>query len=310
MVAGSRSSGTLGRLQHRQVVLGLQRRSSWPPTRGRRRRSRGCAWRPRTTCRLVRIVPLSMITTPVPTLRSMARLSGRSLASAVRRLSGRPRAPPSGPRLVGLLAAAEGSGSFSIDWRTAASIAQVGTGGVVHPRGRGCQAGSDSSAGQGQHSRRREKRWRAGCAGHELADHRTRFRIGAVDRRAGHARRCARALGCSTVQRHALHGRQLLQHDLRCELQGTTERLGVHAAAAVGRRHAAPPSPRRCAAAALRPAGEVTRRSGARSLCRQRQMAGAGSELVSSGALSAGQPGRVHPAAAAQPRPRRHLAHP
>ena len=65
-VAGIRSSGMRLRLQHREVVLGLRADHHRPRTPGRRENMTLIAFAPCTTCRLVRMMPVSTITTPVP----------------------------------------------------------------------------------------------------------------------------------------------------------------------------------------------------------------------------------------------------
>jgi hypothetical protein len=70
MVAAIRSSGILLRLQHRQVVLGLHAGDGGGGFQAVGEDDLDLRSAPETTCRLVRITPLSMITTPVPTPRS------------------------------------------------------------------------------------------------------------------------------------------------------------------------------------------------------------------------------------------------
>ena len=75
MVAASRSSGRLSALSTAKSFSGcaliITASLSWPLAKRTR-----IFLAPQTTCRLVRIVPLSMITTPVPKLRPIARCSG------------------------------------------------------------------------------------------------------------------------------------------------------------------------------------------------------------------------------------------
>ena len=100
-VAAGRSSGIVLRLHDGEIVFGLACPPLEPRTRGRRKRSPSPASRPATTCRLVRMMPWSTITTPEPTSRSPS-------PRRRRRRRSRARAPPTGSTASAALAARDG----------------------------------------------------------------------------------------------------------------------------------------------------------------------------------------------------------
>ena len=140
MVAGFQVVGRIFGLQHGQVVPGLGADDGGFGTRCRRRSARFTLRAPATTCRLVRMVPSSTMTTPVPRLRSIARCSASSSPLSLSSIS--PITHHRGRHASSGLGGGEGSGSPSSEWRTARGMSSC-----VSTRPRAAARQAPASAG-------------------------------------------------------------------------------------------------------------------------------------------------------------------